>query len=269
MSPSGSISVSADNAVIDGLDVSGTIRVRANNVTIKNTRVTGVGAGCGPTTTCGNFVIINDCACNLTISHVEITANSPTTIEHGIRNPSGGTINVDHVYQHGNVDALCFCGNATVSDTYSFIHLAISQDHLENLYTDDSTVTVRHNTLLNTAPQTANIFANTGNGGGGACRNRLTITDNLLAGGGFSIYPCGNATSQGTSTANITGNRFARCGGGQGVQGGGGTWLCPGGSDSAGYYPRSGSFGRLAAAYPNTVWANNIWDDNGAPASDN
>jgi hypothetical protein len=269
LTPSGSITVTTANAVIDGLDVSGTIRVKANNVTIKNTRVTGVGAGCGPTTTCGNFLIINDCACNLTISRVEITANSPTTVEHGIRNPSGGTINVDHVYQHGNVDALCWCANATVTDTYSSIHLAISSDHLENLYTDDATVTVRHSTLLNTAPQTANIFANTGNGGGGACRNRLTITDNLLAGGGFSIYPCGNATSQGTSTANITGNRFARCGGGQAVQGGGGTWFCPGGADSAGYYPGAGSFGRLAASYPNTVWSNNIWDDNGALASDN
>ena len=112
-------------------------------------------------------------------------------------------------------------------------------------------------------PQTANIFANTGNGSGGACSNQLTISNNLLAGGGFSIYPCGNATSQGTSTVSITGNRFARCGGGAEVQGGGGTWFCPGGADSAGYYPRAGSFGRLAAAYPNTVWTGNIWDDTG------
>ena len=64
----------------------------------------------------------------------------------------------------------------------------------------------------------------------------------------------------------ITGNRFARCGGGAEVQGGGGTWFCPGGGDAAGYYPRSGSFGRLAAAYPNTVWTGNIWDDTGTAA---
>ena len=43
--------------------------------------------------------------------------------------------------------------------------------------------------------------------------------------------------------------------------------VLPGRADSAGYYPRAGSFGRLAAAYPNTVWTDNIWDDNGAPAS--
>ena len=43
------------------------------------------------------------------------------------------------------------------------------------------------------------------------------------------------------------------------MQGGGGTWFCPRGGGSAGYYPRVGSFVRLAAAYPNTVWSNNIW----------
>ena len=158
------------------------------------------------------------------------------------------TINVDHVYQHGNISALCNCGDGSISDTYSLINNSISTDHFENIYTDDSTLTLNHNTFLNPMPQTANIFANTGNGSGGACRNQLTISNNLLAGGGYSIYPCGNATSQGTSTVSITGNRFARCGGGAEVQGGGGTWFCPGGADSAGYYPRAGSFGRLAAA---------------------
>ena len=203
----------------------------------------------------------------MTISNVELTANAPTTVEHGIRNAYGGVINLDHVYQHGNIDALCWCGNsAIIRDSYSLIYLAIANDHLENLYIDDHSLTAIHNTFLNKAPQTANIFANTGNGSGGACSNQLTISNNLLAGGGFSIYPCGNATSQGTSTVSITGNRFARCGGGAEVQGGGGTWFCPGGSDSAGYYPRSGSFGRLAAAYGNTVWTGNIWDDTGTAA---
>ena len=78
------------------------------------------------------------CACTVTISNVEITANPPTTVEHGIRNANGGTINLDHVYQHGNIDALCWCGNGSISDSYSTIHLAISSDHLENIYLDDA-----------------------------------------------------------------------------------------------------------------------------------
>jgi hypothetical protein len=262
--PSGSITVSTAGTVIDGLDVAGTIEVNAQNVTIKNTRVTPTGSGCGPTTTCGNYAILVACGCSLTISHVELTANDPTTVEHGIRNASGGTINVDHVYQHGNIDALCFCGNGSISDSYSIVHPAISKDHLENIYLDDASLSIVHNTLLNQAPQTANIFGNTNNGSDGQpCVNHLTIDGNLLAGGGFSIYPCAHASSAGSSQVSITNNRIARCGGGQELAGGGGTWLCPRGADTNGYFPRGGSFGQLASWYPNTIWTSNTWDDTG------
>jgi len=253
--------------VIDGLDVTGTIRVNARNVTIRNTRVTVNGTGCGPTNTCGNFAILIACACSVTISHVELTANAPTTVEHAIRNSYGGTINVDHVFQHGNIDALCWCGNGSISDSYSFIHLAISTDHLENIYLDDASLRIVHNTLLNQSPQTANIFGNTHNGTDGACENQLTIDRNLLAGGGFSIYPCAHGTSVGSSSSQITNNRFARCKTAQ-YQGGGGTWLCTGGADAFGYYPRGGSFGYLAASYCGKsaahTWSGNVWDDNNA-----
>ena len=261
LTPSGSITVTTAGAVVDGKDVTGDITVSANNVTIKNTRVTKTSGGCGAST-CGNSVIRVTGPYTVTISHVELTTANNTTVEHGIRNALGGTINVDHVYGTADIDALCWCGNANLSDNYSFIHLAIADDHLENLYLDGHTLTANHNTFLNNHPQTANIFGNVNNGFGGACSNHLTITNNLLAGGGWSIYPCGNASSQGTSTTTITGNRFARCGGGVEVQGGGGTWFCPGGPDQSGYFPRSGSFGVLAAWYPNTVWSGNYWDDN-------
>ena len=168
-------------------------------------------------------------AYTVTISHVEMT--SSVGVEHGIRNSHGGTINVDHAYQHGNIDALCWCGNASIKDSYSTIHLAIANDHLENTYSDGHTLKVDHSTFLNSVGQTANIFANVNNGSGGACSNKLTITNNLLAGGGYSIYPCGNASSAGSSSVTITGNRFARCGSGAEVSGGGGSWRCPGGAD--------------------------------------
>ena len=263
--PSGSISVTTDGTVIDGLDVAGTIRVNARNVTIKNTRVTVTGAGCGAST-CGNWAILVGCACTVTISNVELTANAPTTVEHGIRNANGGVINLDHVYQHGNIDALCWCGNSNIRDSYSLIYLAIANDHLENLYIDDHSLTAIHNTFLNKAPQTANIFGNTDNGTGGACKNQLTITDNLFAGGGYTIYPCGNATSVGSSRMDVQRNRFARCKTPL-RQGGGGTWFCTNGADSYGYYPRGGSFGHLAASYcnaPGQTWIGNVWDDNNA-----
>ena len=195
--------------MVNGLDVTGTIIVNAKNVTIKNTRVTGVGAGCGPTNACGNFVIRVACACTVTISNVELTANPPTTVEHGIRNANGGTINLDHVYQHGNIDALCWCGNGSISDSYSTIHLAISHDHLENIYLDDATLRLVHNTLLQPGAADRQHLREHPQRIRRACQNHLTIDRNLLAGGGFSIYPCAHGTSVGSSQ--ITNNRFARC----------------------------------------------------------
>ena len=52
LTPSGSITVTTAGAVIDGKDVTGDITVSANNVTIKNTRVTKNSGGCGAST-CG------------------------------------------------------------------------------------------------------------------------------------------------------------------------------------------------------------------------
>jgi len=261
LTPSGSINVTTAGTVIDGEDVTGEITVSANNVTIKNSRITKVSGGCGGSA-CGNSIIRVAGPYTVTISHVELTTNATTNVEHAIRNSFGGQINLDHVYQHGEVDALCWCGNANVSHTYSIIDLNIPGDHLENIYVDGGTFVANHNTFINPQPQTANIFANVNNGFGGACQNKITVANNLLAGGGWSIYPCGNGTSQGSSTTVITGNRFARCGSGNEVQGGGGTWFCPGGPDQSGYYPRGGSFGVVAAYYPNMIWSGNYWSDN-------
>jgi hypothetical protein len=270
LKPSGSITIRTRGTVIDGLDVTGEIDVNATNVTIKNTKVTMTGGGCGRTTTCGNANIRLSCACRVTISHVELTTTGDTTVEHAIRNSYGGTVLVDHVYQHGNTDALCWCGDATITDSYSTIDLAISQDHLENLYIDGATDRVEHNTLINHQPQTANIFGNTNRGDGGACSNHLTVKNNLLAGGGYTIYPCGNAASVGSATLDFEDNVIARCGGGTEVgPADGGTWLCPGGADQYGLFPRGGSYGHVSDDYcgsPGWTWKNDVWDDGGTVA---
>jgi Fibronectin type III domain len=267
--PSGSITVTTPGTVVSGRSVSGEIDVKANNVTIENTRVTMTGDGCGMTNTCGNANIHLLCSCTVTISHVELTTDSGTTVEHAIRNSYGGTIRVDHVYQHGNTDALCYCGNATITDSYSTIDLAISQDHLENLYIDGDTDDVEHNTLINHQPQTANIFGNTNAGNGGPCSNHLTVKNNLLAGGGYTIYPCGNATSVGSATLDFESNMIARCRGGTEVEGAGGTWLCRDGADRFGLFPRGGSFGHVADDFcgsPGWTWKNNVWGVGGTVA---
>lgn len=181
--------------MVSGLDISGTITVNANNVTIKNTRVTGV-AGANSL-----FLVVFNNSGNLTITDTEFTASSPNSVQHAVRSDSGGTLMMTRVYQHGTIDSLCYCGQdsagpsvANIQDSYSKISLAIPGDHLENIYTDDSTLTLNHSTLYNDQPQTANVFGNTNNGFGGACVNHFTITNNLFAGGGFTLDLCAHGT---------------------------------------------------------------------------
>ncbi|WP_156027809.1 hypothetical protein [Candidatus Solirubrobacter pratensis] len=246
--------------MIDGKDVTGGITVSADNVTIQNTRITASGAGCGTTSTCGNSIITLTGPYSVTVSHVELTS-AGTTVEHAIRNPAGGQLHINNAYQHGTIDSLCWCGNAEIRDTYSVIDLAIVGDHLENTYSDGHTLLADHNTFINKQDQTANIFANTGNGSGGPCTNHLTINNNLLAGGGYSIYGCANSSSDGTGTVSITNNRVARCGGGVEVASGGGSWVCSAGADVNGYFPRGGAYGMCLALPAGTVVSGNVWDD--------
>ena len=240
--------------------------VSGDNVTIRNSRITVNGAGCGPSHTCGNAAIYLSGPFTVHVFNVELTAAAPTTVEHGIRNAAGGTLDLDKVYQHGTIDALCFCGNATIKNSYSKISMSIVGDHLENVYTDDATLVATHNTLLNDRPQTANVFANTNNASDAPCKNHLTISNNLLAGGGFTIYACAHGTSVGSSSVNITGTGSARCGGGAEVQGGGGTWVCPHGAGTRLVTSQMAARSeRSASWYPNTVWTGNVWDDTGDP----
>src|SRR4029079_4677185 len=110
--PSGNINVTTAGTVIDGKDVTGTISVNANNVTIRNSRVTRTTGGCGAST-CGNSVIEIGGAYTVTISHVEIRTGGGINVEHGIRNSHGGQINVDHVLQATDIARVSCCGNAS------------------------------------------------------------------------------------------------------------------------------------------------------------
>ena len=173
------------------------------------------------------------------------------------------------------------CGTATsasntrtsITDSYFYIGQAVSGAHYEAIYSNDATVDVEHTVIFNPHEQTADVFMNTGNGGGGACQNHLTINNSLLAGGGYLFYPCGNADTAGSSHTTITNNRFARCttrpvvdaASGEICQGHGslsGDGDVVGNSDGRGYYPRGGFFGPDAYIFcSQTTWKNNVWDD--------
>jgi hypothetical protein len=263
LTASGSISVTQAGTVISGRQVTGTINILANNVTIENTRVT-QNTTCGTVNTCGNYAIrIEGGVSGTTIRHVETASAAGATCEHDIRN-TGGTTTIENAYLHACDSNVYAAGPTMLKNSYGIGKIEISEDHVENVYFNETSFSAIHDTLLNPVEQTAVIF---GNSGGGTdvtnCSNRLTVLESLIAGGGYTLYPCAHSAQAGTSTLNVQGNHFARCGTAETYQPAGGHHVCAGGPDASGYYPNAGSYG-IASEYFAGVgtWRGNVWDDN-------
>jgi hypothetical protein len=263
LKPSGSIEVTEQGAVVSGLEVTGTIEVDANDVTIENTKVTLDGPGCGSQTTCGNYDLhIEEGVSGTVVKNSEFLAAPGTTCEHSIRNSAGPDMRLIGVYMRG-CDSNIY-GGGTLKDSYGIAKIAIADDHVENVYFDDSRFTAIHDTLLNPVSQTAVIFGDS-NGGEDTtdCRNRITILDSLLAGGGYTLYPCAHASQPGSSSLTVEGTHFARCVSRETYDPDGGSHPCANGPDSSGYFPKSGSYGLAAYFFTGaSTWRDNVWDNN-------
>lgn len=116
-------------------------------------------------------------------------------------------------------------------------------DHVNGMTSNGGTsqLTIRHNTVLNSHDQTdaISLFQDFG-----PQRNRR-IEDNLVAGGGYTIYGGANPGLEShTALISVVGNRISRL-----------------------YFPNGGLFGPGAAWFEGNgnVWVDNVWDDTGEP----
>jgi hypothetical protein len=261
LTSSGSRTVSTNGAVLRGLDITGTVTVTADNVTIEDSRVTRTSGGSG-----SYAVILNNGADNFTIRDAEVvgpasnTSGLQSAVWNHYDNPGAKATGV---YFHRCAD--CWEGAGTFRNDYMVVDAAYSGSHDEDIYVCGTTVNVDHSTLVNTHQQTATVFGDTICGG-----NDFTVTNSLLAGGGFVLYSQANSRSEVGST-NISGNRIARCKTSLLYNSGSGGTACSGGADSFGYYPLGGYYGVAAYTYsgPDQIWRNNVWDDNSQPLCDN
>jgi hypothetical protein len=263
LAASGPLTITVPGTVVSGLQVTGSIDVLASNVTIENTRVI-ESTSCGPIVTCGNSAIeIAPGLTGVVIKNVETASVPGDTCEHDIRN-DGSSVTIEGAYLHACDSNVYAAGPTVLKNSFGIAEIAISSDHIENIYFNETSFTAIHDTLLNPVGQTAVIF---GNSGGGSdvtnCSNQLTVLESLLAGGGYTLYPCAHAAQAGTSHLTVEGNHFARCVSAEGYEPDGGTHPCVGGADSSGYYPKSGSYG-IAFNYftPVSIWRGNVWDNN-------
>jgi hypothetical protein len=267
LTPSGSITASTPGQVIQNLDITGGITVKANNVTIKNVRVTIPAPGCGPiggtTSVCAAWGInISSGVGGTIIQDTEITVADGYTGAWGVHNSGDDTNKGLRIYMH-EVDC-DWWGVGDVRDSYMYAQGRINADHIENIYWGGGTGSVIsiHNTFFNPVDQTATIFTKTDFGN----INTVTIDNNFLVGGGYILYG-GTSGTGGTVVGpfTVTNNRFARCLTTDTPSAGGGH-ACSGGADTHGFWPRGGYYGLANAFAASTTWTGNFWDDSPATA---
>lgn len=264
LTSSGPVTAGSQGQTVKGLNIVGGVTVTASNVTLANDCITTSGGGKPGS----RVVTIASGASGTRIEHSTISGSNSTSqsVEEGLNNnysQSGSVADHDYIYNCGE----CVHGPWKLTNSYVTSNATISGEHYEDIYCSDATFVAEHDVLVNPHEQTANLFCDTKGGGGGAADNHITLTNSLLAGSGFSLYPDGNSSSVGSSTMTVTGNRFTRCLSTSVYNQGSGGTACASGPDSNGYFPKGGYFGIVAAIYcsgANQVWTNNVWDDNGA-----
>jgi hypothetical protein len=224
----GYVMVTAPDTVLSGLSISGTLEIDASDVTVQNVQIV----------TGGNFGISLRHTTGVTIENSTISG----------RNLTSGRVNsaIDDVYGDStgivikNNDISQFRTGVQVSTGLivgNYIHDPgyIHGDHTNGIYVAGTTkpLTIYGNTIFNNLGQTDDI--NLAPTSRQDVANKMVV-DNLLAGGGYSIYG-GGARQDRTSNIVIKDNEFGRL-----------------------YYPEGGQYG--PAAYFNPRQAGNVWSGN-------
>ncbi|ETK34338.1 right-handed parallel beta-helix repeat-containing protein [Microbispora sp. ATCC PTA-5024] len=229
--PSGSIRVTREGTVIDGLDVHGEISVEADDVTIRNTRVRGIPGWWG--------ILQRQGFSGLTVQDVEIFGNGRERTQFGILN-QGGMITVRRADIHTISNGIS-TEQGLIEDCYVHDPKLYKGDHIDMIMSSGppapgTQLIIRHNTAVNTLDQTGaiSLFQDFG------VVHDVTVQDNLLAGGGWSLY-AGAGVKGTSSNVKVIGNVFSRK-----------------------VWPKGGQAGPVAywdAHGPGNVWQGNKWDD--------
>lgn len=237
---SGDVHLQTQGETISGIALTGTIYVEANDTTIRDTDVTVDGTQAGCSEPCGGKGIwIKPGVTGTAIEDVTCHGGAPTgedVTEFCIQsNDSSTKVTGVHLYNC----TTCMAGPGTWSDSYvDQTGATIHNEHYEDIYYGGGAgpLTVHHDTMLNPKGQTAVVFASVDFGD----QTTLSITDNLMAGGGYMIYGGGSGSGgKVIGPVTVTGNRFSRR-----------------------YWPKGGYYG--VASYLNravTAWSGNRWDE--------
>lgn len=240
LTSSGGFTASTAGKVYNGLNVNGSISITASNVTIQNSNITDVdkdNAAIQIASGVTGVVIKNDSIHGTNAGQSGALAFAVSYFGNTL---NGVTIDHTNFYNGDRILA----GYGTVTNSYCLgganFNNSGGLEHDECIYTDGGTPGIRaiHDTLLVDNAQTAAIFVDNPDFGGGGTNGTVDVENSILAGGGYCIYAGGGNSTAHTGPVTITGNRFTRI-----------------------FYSNCGQYGPDVDVSNGATWSGNVWDD--------
>jgi hypothetical protein len=190
--------IDTPGAIIEGLDIKGSVIINAPNVTLKNCKVTNSG---------NNVVLIKPGVTGALVKNCEIDNLSA----------GGQCIAGQGTFLHNNIhdcaDGIDVRGDNTLIQG-NFIHRmnGTADSHLDGIQADGgfSNLTINHNTVINEQNQTSAVMLDNYWGP----IDTVAITNNLLVGGGYTVYinevAKGQAGGGPVTNVTVANNRIGR-----------------------------------------------------------
>jgi hypothetical protein len=237
----GWVEVDGSGAVLKGLAISVNVDITASNVTLADDSIVTTGQGFGISLRHTNKVVID---------HTEIyspAASGSDRLQAGIKDIYADSTNTVIEYSDiWHTSTGIQISEGVLKDNYIHDPGYLTGDHIDGIASDagDSAgLTIEHNTIFISQEQTTaiGIFEDFGT------QFDCLVTDNLLAGGGYTVYGGANPGGAQPSNIVITNNRFSRI-----------------------YYSNGGYYGAgtdIDANVAGNVWSGNVWDGTGATVS--
>lgn len=173
----GDRTVTVAGTVINGLNITGCLIINANNVTVRNSRI-------GTDGDCGDYVVRSFNRSGVLIEDTEIVLGGNET-----KGIAFDGYTARRVWFHGGSDCAHMGANVLVEDSFCDIPAGGPADgpHYDGFQSDGGrNIVIRHNTIRVPYAQTSAILMSTNT----SPITDVTIVNNLVAGGGYSIY-CG------------------------------------------------------------------------------
>jgi len=200
LTPSGSLTVTKNGTVVDGLDIRGTLTIDASDVTVRNTRVRGSAFW---------LVTVKDSARDVTIEDVEVDGLGLAGAD-GSSGIVGGSPRISRVDVTGVENGLV-PGTGTVIDG-AWVHDLVSggAPHYDGVQIDGGVrdITMTGSTIdLSNQGQTSAVMIDNYFGS----IDHVVIDGNRLLGGGFTVYADGAfSTSRPMTDITYSDNRMGK-----------------------------------------------------------